>query len=152
MASGRNQVDYTDIGRVDITMKIDASTVLFDATKTGGADPTMIGKAVTLSGNDTVALCADGEFVFGKLIQVFADDFCRVQVDGYADLPGGASAVLTRGKPIVGALGAASAKGYIREAIVAGGTYAAAEANEALKAIGQIVNNAVTTAVIVDLD
>lgn len=144
MVSGRSQVDYTDILRHDLTMKIDNSTIVFDATKVGGADATMIGKAVTISANDTVALCADADYVFGKLVRVFPDNFCSVQIRGFADLPAGASATVTRGTNIVGALGASSAKGYIRSA--ASGTAA-----ELIKMGGKIVNNADTTAVVVDL-
>jgi hypothetical protein len=144
MASGRNQVDYTDIDRMDITMKIDAVSIVFDQTKAMGAADTMIGKAVSLSANDTVQLIGDAEGLFGKLIQVFADGFCRVQVRGYADLPGGDGATLTRGKAVVGDLGASSAEGYIREV-------ATAVAAELGVMHGKIVNNADTAAVIVDL-
>lgn len=143
MPSGRNQVDYTDIGYRAITVKIDNSTIVFDSTKAGGAAATMIGKAVTWSAADTVALCADGDHVLGKLLQVTPDNFAVVQVGGFTTLPGGASATLTQGKKIVGALGAASAKGYIRE--VATGTAA-----ELGKQNGSIVNAADTTAVVVN--
>ena len=67
-----------------------------------------------------------------------------MQVGGYCDLPGGDSATLTLGVGIVGALGAASAKGYIR--IAASGTAA-----ETVKERGRIVANDTTTAVVVDL-
>ena len=93
MPSGRKQVDYTDIDYVAITVKIDNSTIVFDATQAGGAAATMIGKAVTWSAADTVALCADGDHVLGKLIKVEADNFATVQVAGFTTLPGGASAI-----------------------------------------------------------
>lgn len=144
MPAGRKQVDYTDIRYDGIPAKIDGVTIVFDATKVNGADPTMIGKAVTLSAADTVALCADGDHVYGKLLSVEPDGFCTVQRWGMAELPGGASAALTLGKMIVGALGAASAKGYIREV-------ATATAAELGKMRGTIINAAVTTAVVVDL-
>lgn len=145
MASGRNQVDYTDIDYDALTLKIDNSTITFDATQPGGAAATMIGKAVTLSAADTVALCADGEFVLGKLLKVTDDLFCTVQHEGFCTLPGGASASLTLGKAIVGALGAASAKGYIREV-------ATATAAELGRMNGRIINAAVTTDVVVEFD
>lgn len=145
MASGRNQVDYTDIDYSALTLKIDNSTITFDATQPGGAAATMIGKAVTLSAADTVALCADGEFVLGKLLKVTDDLFCSVQHKGFCTLPGGASASLTLGKAIVGALGAASAKGYIREV-------ATATAAELGRMNGRIINAAVTTDVVVEFD
>jgi hypothetical protein len=67
-----------------------------------------------------------------------------VQIEGGMTLPGGASATLTRGSAIVGALGASSAKGYIRSA--ASGTAA-----ELIKARGMIFNNADTANVAVFL-
>jgi len=103
--------------------------------------------AVTFSADDTVALAADGDAVVGKLIKVEGDLKCSVRVHGFVTLPAGASATVTRGKKIVGALGASSAKGYIRDAVIAGATYAAAEANEAQKARGIIIDVGTTTAV-----
>lgn len=142
MPAGRNQVDYTDIGYRAITVKIDNSTIVFDATQAGGAAATMIGQAVTWSAADTVALCADGDYVLGKLIKVEQGNFATVQVGGFTTLPGGASATLTQGKSVVGALGAASAKGFVREV-------ATATAAELGRQHGSIVNAAVTTAVVV---
>jgi hypothetical protein len=144
MPAGRSQVAYDGIREDSISMKIDNSTIVYDSTKANGAATTMIGKAVVLSADDTVALCADGDAVFGKLLKVEADNFATIQRWGMADLPAGASAATTRGNRIVGALGAASAKGYIRDA-------AAATAAELVKARGVIVNVADTTHVWVDL-
>lgn len=144
MTSGRNQVDYTDIRYDGLTVKIDNSTITFDATQPGGAAATMIGKAVTWSADDTVALVADGEYVLGKLIKVNADLTATVQKWGMATFPAGASASVTRGKKIVGALGPSSAKGYIREV-------ATATAAELGRQRGEIVNTADTAAVVVDL-
>src|SRR5204862_7344663 len=98
MPAGRNQVDYGDIRADQITAKIDGVTITFDATQPGGAAATMIGKAVTLSADDTVALCADGDYVYGKLLKVEPDGFCSVQKWGMATLPAGTAAALTRGK------------------------------------------------------
>ena len=144
MADPRNAVDFTSINIVTATYKIDNSTITYDATNANGAATTMIGKAVTLSADDTVALCADGDAIEGKLLLVESDNKCTVQVGGYCDLPGGASATLTRGTAIVGALGASSAKGYIRSA--ASGTAA-----ELVKCRGRIVRAGTPTAVVVDL-
>jgi hypothetical protein len=104
----------------------------------------MIGKAVTFSAADTVALCADGDAVVGKLILVEADGKCAVQTAGVMTLPGGESATLTLGTAIVGDLGASSAKGYIRSA-------ASATAAELVKCRGYIENAGDTAAVVVDL-
>jgi len=148
LTNPQNIVGYEETaGPHDLTYKIDNSTIVYDATKANGAATTMIGKAVTFSADDTVALCADGDAVVGKLISVEADNKASVRVLGYVTLPAGASATVTRGKKIVGALGASSAKGYIRDVVVAGATYAAAEANEAQKARGIIQNVGDTTAV-----
>jgi hypothetical protein len=144
MANPRNSVDCEGIAPVFVTYKIDNSTITYDATKAFGAATTMIGKAVTLSADDTVALCADGDAIEGKLVKVESDLKCTVQTGGYTDLPGGDSATLTRGSAIVGALGAASAKGYIR-------TAASGTAAELIKCRGRIIRNGTATAVVVDL-
>lgn len=144
MANPRNVTDYEGIDGVYATYAIDNSTITYDSTKVGGAAATMIGMAVTESGAGIVALAADGDAIVGKLDLVEADGKARVQTGGYMKLPGGASASLTRLLKIVGALGAGSAKGYIREA--ASGT--AAEIN---KGRGQIIDAADTTAVLVNM-
>lgn len=142
MASGRAQVSVDGIGYDAVTQKIDASTIVFDATKVNGC--ASVGLAVTLSADDTVALCADGDAIAGKLIKVESDGFCTVQVSGFCTLPGGASATLTRLTTFVGALGASSARGYIRSA--ASGTAA-----ELIKARGQIWNASDATNVVIKL-
>lgn len=144
MPNPRKTVEFEGIGLLTATFKIDGVTITYDATKAGGADATMIGKAVTLSADDTVALCADGDAIVGCLMKVESDGYCTVQIGGLTNLPGGASATLTRGTTIVGALGASSAKGYIRSA--ASGTAA-----ELIKARGRILRAGVTTAVVVQL-
>ncbi len=149
MPDPRNTVEYDEIGREVVTYKIDAVTITYDSTKKGGsaqAEASQTGGrlAVTLSADDTVALCADGDAIEGGLIAVEADGKCSVQVEGYQKFKGGASATLTRGSKIVGALGASSAKGYIRSA--ASGT-----ATELVKCRGRVIRNADATAVVVDL-
>ena len=140
--SERTNVSNIGTGANYRTYKIDASTITYDATKAGGS--TQVGLAVTLSSDDTVALTADGSAILGKLILVESDGKCNVMTEGTMTLPGGDSATLTLGATIVGALGAASAKGYIRSA--ASGTAA-----ELIKARGRIENNDTTTAVVVTL-
>lgn len=143
MADPRRSLSYAGIRFKAETFAIDASTIVYDATKVGGAATTMIGKAVTESAAGVVALAADGEKIKGKLILVEADGYCTVQTKGYADFGGGTGASLTLGKSIVGAL-LSSAKGYVRE--VATGTAA-----ELGRQTGQIVDAADTAAVWVDL-
>jgi hypothetical protein len=124
MANPRNAVGYQDIDFLAITQKTDNSTILFSATTTPGLSA-QAGLATTWSADDTQALTADANGVAGKLILVDADNpgganpFCTVQVEGFCQLPGGNAAALTRGKHIVGALGAASARGYIRDVATA---------------------------------
>lgn len=120
------------------------STITYDGTKAGGAATTMIGKAVAMGADDTVDLAQDGDRIVGKLLLVDDDGFCSVQDGGFCELPAGASATVTVGVPIVGALGASSARGYVRAA-------ASNSDAEARDARGRIVNNDVTTALVVEL-
>jgi hypothetical protein len=142
MADPRNAVDFEGIGAEYASYLIDNSTITYDATKTDGS--AQVGLAVTLSAGRTVALTADASYVRGKLILVESDGKANVQVEGFMTLPGGASATLTHGTPIVGALGASSARGYIRSA-------ASAAAAELLVAKGAIQDNTDATNVVVDL-
>ena len=93
---------------------------------------------------DTVELAADADPIVGKLIKVEADNKATVQTEGTMTLPGGDGATLTLNGPIVGDLGAANAKGYIR--LAASGTPA-----ELLACRGRIENAGTTTAVVVTL-
>ena len=140
--SERTNVSNIGVGGVYRTYKIDNSTITYSATAAGGS--AQVGLAVTFSAADTVALTADADAVVGKLILVESDDKATVMTEGTMTLPGGDSATLTLGATIVGDLGAANAKGYIRSA--ASGTAA-----ELVKARGRIENAGTTTAVVVTL-
>ncbi len=140
--SERTNVSNIGVGGQYRTYKIDNSTITYDASKAGGS--AQVGLAVTFSADDTVALCADGDAVIGKIILVESDNKANIMTQGTMTLPGGASATLTRGAKIVGALGASSAKGHIRSA--ASGTAA-----ELVKARGYIENAGTATAVVVTL-
>lgn len=142
MADPRKTLAYNRIGTLDVTYKIDGSTITFDATKDGGS--AAVGKAVMVSGNDTVALTSDGAPVKGKLILVERDGCCTIQVDGYCDLPGGLAATLTPGLKIVGATGAGAARGYIRA--IAPATLADVAAGR-----GEIINSSDPTKTVVEL-
>lgn len=117
MANPRDTVDYEAIAAPSdyATFLTDNSTILYDADEENGS--AQVGLAVTLSADKTIALCADAEFVLGKLVKVEADNKATVQVGGFMTLPGGTGAALTRGKRIVGDL-LVAAKGYIREVLV----------------------------------
>ena len=95
------------------TYKIDNSTITYSSTAANGS--AQVGLAVTLSADNTIQLVGDGEGVLGKLISVDNQNKAVVQTGGFMELPGGSGATLTRGKAIVGDLGASSAEGYIRE-------------------------------------
>jgi hypothetical protein len=139
---------WEEIGAVYATFKIDNSTITYDSTKGGGS--ASVGLAVTgVSGSDgTVALTNTNDRVVGKLIRVQADNFCVVQVSGIMTLPQGNAVTTTVGKPIVGAQGAAAAKGYIQE-VANAATPTAAEVNNIMKSRGTILDQGTTTAVAV---
>ncbi len=146
----RNTISFEGIREQRTTYLIDNSTIAYSATATNGS--TGVGLAVTLSADKTVALCADGDTVLGKLILVEADGKCAVQDDGFCTLPAGASATVTAGSKIVGALGASSAKGYIRNIAASGGSYVQTTLTDSIKGRHQIIDASTTTAVVVNLD
>lgn len=115
------------------------ATIVFSATEVGGS--ASVGKAVSIESSNVVTLAGDGENVLGKLIKVESDGFCSVQHSGFMTLPGGSGATLTAGLKIVGALGAASAEGYIRVV-----------ATEDTVSRGMIIDASTATAVVVLLD
>lgn len=139
MADPRSAVSFQGLGYNAYTFLTD-STISYDATLAGGS--AQVGLAVVVNGAGQVGLVADGEAVHGKVIKVESDDLATIQVEGVCELPAGASATVTAGKRVVGALGASSAKGYIRNATT-GDELAAGDT--------VILNAAVTTAVVVDL-
>lgn len=151
MADPRDFNGYDGIGAEYPSFKADdfgtgTATIIFDATKAGGS--AQVGLAVTLVSNaGEIDLTSDGETVLGKLIKVEADGRCTVQVEGGMTLPAGASATVDAGTKIVGALGAASAKGYIRSIAATASTFAQATATETQRGRGMIFDSSVTTAV-----
>lgn len=140
--TARDLTNNEGIGQVIETFAIDNSTITYSATEEGGS--AAVGLAVTLSAARTVALAADADRVIGKLIAVEADGTAAVITKGVVTLPGGSGATLTLNLPIVGDLGAASAKGYIRVSDSA----VAAEIN---KSRGFIEDAGTATAVVVHL-
>lgn len=146
MADPRNQVLFDDIHGEYVTMIADNSTILYDATKENGS--AQVGLAVMMSGQSTVALTSDNAAVAGRLIKVEKDLKCNVQTGGYAKLPAGASATVTAGKKFIGALGASSARGYIKQ-VAAGTTPTAAELDGVAAGRGMIIDSTTTTEVVV---
>lgn len=140
--SERTNVGNIGIGGIYRTYKIDDSTITFDRNEENGS--AQVGLAVTFSAADTVELAADADPVVGKLIKVESDNKATVMTDGTMTLPGGDGATLTLNAPIVGDLGAAGAKGYVRAAN-------SAVAAELLACRGRIENAGTATAVVVTL-
>jgi hypothetical protein len=122
MADPRAAAGFEGINAEYATFTFD-STIVYSSSQRGGS--ASVGLAVTVVGNGQVGLAEDGEIVIGKLIRV-ESDICTVQV----------------------ALGAASAKGYIRNVVTAT-TPTAAQVNEVAKARGTILDAATSTAVAV---
>lgn len=139
----RNVISLESIDANYVTLIPDGTTIVFDITQLDGAAVATIGQAVSLSGNSTVQLASDAQGVIGRLVSVEADLKCTVQFEGFMRLPGGSSATLTLGSRIVGALGAASAKGFIRSA-------SGSAAAEIILMAGRIIDATDTTNVQVD--
>lgn len=148
MADPRDDVRHDGVRQGRDTFKIDNSTITYEADQPNGSQH--VGKAVTLSAADTVALAGDGAAILGRLEQVTKDKKAVVTTEGYVELPGGNGASLTLLKPIVGDLDASANPGFIRE-VAAATTPTAAEVDEAALGRGQIINASVTTAVVVKL-
>lgn len=137
MPNPRRTLSFEGIDIDTASFFVDGVTITYSATATNGS--AQVGLAVTFSADNTVALTQDGNAVVGKLLSVDADGVALVQVGGFMTLPGGNGATLTRGSAIVGALGAASARGYIRSA-------ASATAAELIVCRGFIAANGTPTA------
>lgn len=117
MASVRDIVSFQDLYIETATFKSNGD---FSYSNSAPGGTTAAGLAVKLTSDQTVGLTTDASMVLGKLL--FMHDtgtFCTVQTGGYCFLPVGNGASVTAGKKIVGALGAASAKGYVREVAAA---------------------------------
>lgn len=148
MSDPRNRISHrglVPVGDGDLPFHTDNSTILYDEDEPGGS--AQVGLAVALSGNNTVALTADGDAVLGELIRVEADNKATVRVKGVIFPPAGASATVTRGTKVVGALGPFSggtSRGYVRSA--ASGTAA-----ELLKGRGVIYDVSDTDAIEIHL-
>lgn len=137
MTNPRKKVRFDGIVGPYATFAIDAVTITFDASLAGHS--AAVGMAASLSADQTVKLAADGDAIIGRVHAVESDGFATIQTDGFIDFPAGDGVTVTLGSKIVGALGAASAPGYIRNAD-AGNT-------EDLKASGRVVDAQVQTAV-----
>ena len=116
MASVRNIVAFKEINPTFVTFTYNADFT-YSADANGGS--TAVCLAVKMVGDKQVGLSTDAAHVIGRLVRVHDDVFCTVQVSGFCLLPVGSSVTVTAGLKIVGALGASSAKGYVRNVAVA---------------------------------
>lgn len=114
MANPRKLIDHLGILPGASTFLIDGATITYSASAAGGS--AAVGKAVGLVAGteDTVELVADAQAVLGRLIVVEPDGACVVQIAGVVELAAGNAVTLLRGGSVVGALGPASARGYVR--------------------------------------
>lgn len=129
----------------NLTFRIDGSTITYDSTQPGGS--AVVGRAVGLKAGTAgqVELVADAQMVLGLLYVVEPDGGCGVTVEGVVRLPGGDTPP-TSGKRIVGAT-LSAARGYVRAAAAAPGTYAAATADEIAAARGIVFDATTSTAI-----
>jgi hypothetical protein len=106
----------------------------------------VVDRAVGLkaASNRVVELVAADQDVLGRLVNVAQDGACAVQIEGECKLPQGNAVTVVVGDKIVGALGPASARGYIGPAVGTSGT-------TALVGRHQVLEVAVTTAISVYL-
>jgi hypothetical protein len=114
------------IGYRAATFAADGSTIAYDATVANGA--AVAGRAVGLVAGtaNTVELVVAGQAILGRLDHVESDGSVAVQIEGECKLPQGNAVTVARGGRIVGALGAASARGFIGPADGTSGTTALA--------------------------
>jgi hypothetical protein len=150
MADPRLGPKFEQIEPVFVTFKYDNSTITYSATATGGSAG--YGLAVSLASNSTVQLISADELLLGKLHRVESDGTCLVQIGGVAIFAQGNAVTTTAGKRAAGALGAASAKGYIKNVADAATPTAAEVNNLAQKGRGIILDNSDTANVVVWLD
>jgi hypothetical protein len=131
-----------------ITFDGDGSTIVYDKTKPGGS--AAVGLAASISSDHTAQLTNDGDVVLGKVVAVEADGKCTIQFEGVMALPAGNAITVVSGKKVVGALGAASARGYIRNPVAIGGTFAQGAATDNGNGRGLVLDASTQTACLVD--
>ena len=91
----------------------DGDTIAYDKNTENRS--TAVGKAFKINADGKAELVADGDEVIGKVLAVDDDDVMTgAYICGGLRLPVGDSQTVARGDRIVGALGAESAKGYVK--------------------------------------
>ncbi|MCY3744478.1 MAG: hypothetical protein OXH00_25970 [Candidatus Poribacteria bacterium] len=100
---------------VTTTFQGDGKTIKYDITKPNRSEA--VGKAFKINADGKGELVGDGDEIDGKVISVDDDHkFTGAYMFGGLNLPLGENATVARGDKIVGALGASSAKGYVKSA------------------------------------
>jgi len=112
MPDPRKNPKYEEIKVTEVTYKYD-NTITYDASKPGGSE--VVGRALTITGDDTVGLVADGGVIRGRLERVYDDGLCSVRIAGFMKLPAGTGATLTRGSGVIGAA-RGTELGYVKAA------------------------------------
>jgi hypothetical protein len=135
MSNPRVAPEFSGIRQLRATYIVDDVLLAFSKTATGGNQ--YAGRAVKVSGHRKVALAADNDRVHGRVEAVEPDGRCVVTVRGYVTFPGGNSATLTEGRPVLGALDGSSVAGCVKTGTTAG------------TANGEIIDNTDTANVIV---
>jgi hypothetical protein len=144
MANPRKIVGTHDgVGFRALTFLVDGSTITYSDTASLGS--AVAGRAVSLVAGTqfAVELTNTGTPVLGRLDHVESDGTCVVQIEGECKLPQGNAVDVARGGKVVGALGAASARGYIGPPAVT--------AQGALDARHTVLDDATATAISVYL-
>jgi hypothetical protein len=118
MTNPRDVARFDGIGYKAVTIPHDAS-IVYDQNQPNGS--VSRGLAVRMISSTQCGLTVDASPVKGRIERVESDGFAVIQIEGYMRFPGGTGAVWTasQDKPIVGAVGPASAPGYVRPAAVA---------------------------------
>ena len=121
---------------------IDNSTITFERGVGNGTSH--VGRWCSLSADMTVQLAADGEGLVGKLLKVQANGLATLEFEGARmKADAGDGITLVRGRGIVGALGAASARGYVRNPVVTANATGIAERLAARGTVIDAANNIV---------
>ena len=140
---------------VTTTFQGDGDTIKYDITKPNRSDA--VGKAYKINPTTGLGELVDnGDEIDGKVLSVDDDNkFTAAYMFGGLRLPLGSGATVTRGDKVVGALGAGSAKGYVKAATKPtadiAATYSEAEVQsivDSLKGKGTVLDFDTTEALI----
>jgi hypothetical protein len=78
-------ISYNSIDGVYLTLKVDNSTIVYEAESSSGSQ--YIGRAVSILSSDTASLADDDGHIAGQLKLVEPDGTCNVQIRGVMVFP-----------------------------------------------------------------